>query len=81
MKYCCAAIMILRILLVKLLGRVMYVISLPRVRIGKRLTGESNRFAQADVHDFAKGLFDALLTKIEAGVKPEGRRERLLDEG
>jgi hypothetical protein len=65
--------MIVRILLVKLLGRVLYVISLSRVRIGKSLTGESNRFTQADVHNFAHGLFDAPLTKIEAGVKPEGR--------
>jgi hypothetical protein len=32
---------------------------------------ESGRFAQADVHDFAQSLRDALLTRIKAGVSPE----------
>jgi exportin-2 (importin alpha re-exporter) len=41
------------------------------LRVGRKLISEFDRFAQADVHDFAQGLLDALLTKIEAGVSPE----------
>ena len=65
--YTYAAITIDRILFIKKGTQLLYVV----VSLFPRIYSRPHRFTQADVHDFAADLLNAVLTKIEGAGTPE----------
>jgi len=65
--YTYAAITIDRILFIKKGAQLLCVV----IRLFPRIYSRPSRFAQADVHDFAADLLNAVLAKIEGAGTPE----------